>query len=305
MKVTPIFRGSDGLDVVVDPVRLKFDPDNGVSSLAVAVNVVVDRTGRVSRRDGYSEVITGDCHSVFCDGGICLFVRDNELCRLHDDMSVSVVRSGVLAGTRCDYAQVNNDIYVVGGIQGIVNEHGEFREWEAGTYVGAPTTRSFSAPPESGEHVAFFQSRVFVSVGNVVFYSEPFGFSLFDMERGFFMFPTRIRMLKPVNGGLYVSTETETIFISGANANEWQAVKVAAHPALEWSAAIDLVDGLDAGLEEPGLCALWASREGACLGTPSGVVVNLNRHRILYGEEAGVAGASILRGFNFIQTVGI
>jgi len=47
-----VFSGATGINNIVDPVRLKFDPDTGIGELAEAVNVVIDQTGRISRKHG-------------------------------------------------------------------------------------------------------------------------------------------------------------------------------------------------------------------------------------------------------------
>lgn len=299
----PIIRGVTGLNTVVDPVRLPFDRDNGISDLAVAVNVVVDQTGRVSRRDGF-ETVNDDlpAHSLFCDGGDCLFVAEDMLCQLRPDFERVVLRTGMQEGARMDCAQVNADIYYVNGFQtGIVRAGGILDTWASGAYVGPATNRSFSGPP-AGEHIAFHAGRVFVSQGQHVFYSEPFWFGAFDLSRNFMSFDSRVRMMKPVAKGMFVSTEKATHFVAGLVPKESELTRVASYPALEWSVAIDLVDALDVGLQAPGLCAMWASPFGVCLGTQDGMVINLTRDKVVLPGNLS-KGASLLRGYNLITTM--
>jgi len=299
-----ILSGGTGLNTVVDPIRLPFDRETGISDLAVAVNVTVDETGFISRRDGYLKVRDENSHSLFCDGGDCLFVAGDTLYRLLADYSVETVRAGLSQGNRMAYAQVNNDIYYTNGVElGIVHQGGVHEDWTAQVYVGPETNRVFDGP-RAGNHLAFAFGRIFVVDGNVLWWTEPFGFSFFDRTRSFAQFPGRITMVKAVAGGLYVSDEEHTFFLGGTDPKEFILVMVANYPALEWTVAIDLVEGLEIGLPEPGMCALWTSLEGACMGTPGGTVINLNKKKVIYPEQ-GSWGAGMLRGYNYIHNIGV
>ncbi len=78
--------------------------------------------------------------------------------------------------------------------------------------------------------------------------------------------------------------------------------RVATYPAYEWSDCIEYVEGMEIGLDTPGLCALWHSPEGAILGTPSGQLINMNKSKVVY-PQSGSYGASVIRGYDFIHTI--
>lgn len=295
-----LFRGSTGLNTVVDPVRAPFDPETGISDLTAAVNVVVDRTGRVSRRDGFANIFNGASHSLFCDGGACLFVTGDELCLLEPDYVRTVIRTGMV-DARVDYAQVNDQTYYVNGSQLGVVFNGSDHAWAMTTTLTDTGNRKFIGPI-AGEHIAFHLGRIFLSSGTAIMFSEPFAFSHYDLARNIIPLESRIIMMKPVSQGLFISTEKATYFMSGLRPEEFTLLLVAPYPAVEWSAAIDLVDGLEIGLQEPGLCALWASPKGACLGTATGQFRNLTRDKVVYPETSS-KGAGLLRGYDFIQNI--
>jgi hypothetical protein len=71
-KKFPLYRASTGLNVVSDPTRIKYDPDSGISDLQACLNVELDRTGRLSRRKGFSSILAGSMHSVFSAGEYAL-----------------------------------------------------------------------------------------------------------------------------------------------------------------------------------------------------------------------------------------
>lgn len=303
----PLFRGTSGLNTVVDPVRLPYDRDTGISALAVAVNVVLDDTGRPSRRDGHGLVFDDlPAHSLFCDGGDCLFVAEDTLCQLLPDYTRVVLRTGLRDGARVDYAQVNADIYYTNTSQfGIVRSGGLHETWAGKPYVGPATNRVFSGPIP-GEHIAFHAARVWLSTGQHAVYSEPFGWSWFDLTRNFVSLDSRVRMMKPVRDGMFMSSEKAIYFLKGRDPKEFELLKVATYPALEWSVAIDLIEGLEIGLQIPGglggLCALWGSPAGICLGMPDGSMINMTRDKVVLPENLS-AGASLLRGYNLITTM--
>ena len=109
-------------------------------------------------------------------------------------------------------------------------------------------------------------------------------------------------MVKPVDGGLFVSTSKAIYFLEGLVPGDFTQKKRASYPALEWSDAIDYVNGTDIPeFEIEGLCALWTTPEGAMLGTPTGNLINLNKNKVIYPH--GTKGASLLRGLNFIHTI--
>jgi hypothetical protein len=168
-----------------------------------------------------------------------------------------------------------------------------------GTYRGPDTTRPFAGPP-LGEHLAFAFGRMFISMGRVLVWSELHRLDLFDEEQSMVQFNSRIRMLKAVEGGLFVSTDLNTYFLTGKNPNRFAPVHVAEFPAVEWSAAGKLVEGPEIGLKFPGLCAVWASPEGVILGLPSGQVYNRTKRRVVYPNNV-TAGYGCLRGYNYIH----
>ncbi len=313
MTITPIFKGSVGLNTVLDPLRIPYDPESGIMSLSAAVNVTVDESGMIRTREGFSSEDDGDWHSLFCDGGDCIGVRGTDLCVISEDLSFAVIKEGI--ADRLSYTQINNDIYYTSpSAHGIVRD-GLYVDWEAQDYVGPDTNRSFSGP-FNADHIAFHLSRVWLAKDGYIVFSEPFGWSWFDFHRSLLPFASEVVMMKPVaqsrpptqatpiTQGLWISDKKATYFLGGSQPKEFNLIKVAPYPAIEWNVATDLVEGLEIGLEAPGLCAVWASPEGACLGTATGQMINLTKDKVLY-PEVGQTGAGILSNYNFIHTIGV
>lgn len=299
-----LFTASTGLNTVTDPTRINFDPETGISDLGVAVNVTVDQTGWISRREGYTKVGDLNTHSLYSDGTMCIFVADSVLYRLMPNYSV-VVLTTLQSNAKMAYAWVNFDFYYTNGTDlGIVTSFGVHEAWEANPYVG-PTTNKVFDGPRSGNHLACFAGRVFVSEEEVLWWSEPYAYSYFDRTRSHILFPSKVTMIVPVDAGIFISDTEQTYFLQGTDPKDFSLKVVSPYPAVEWSNAYDKVATWEIGLEnlDPGLCAMWASLEGACLGTSAGVFMNLNKKKVIY-PEVGTYGAGLLKGYHFIHSIG-
>jgi len=292
-----VFAGATGLNTVADPARIPPTKDAFTDLQAVA-NMTITSLFRINRRKGLSLLESGVYHSLFQNKGDAFVCKTTSLYRIGSDLSLTGVRSG-LSGAWLDYAQVGDLTYYANGFdRGYVSD-GTSYVWGAGTYTGPDSNRQFDGPV-SGNHLSFAMGRMFISEGNVVWYSEPYDCSLYNKAECFFQFPSKVLMLKPVDEGLFISDETSTWFCRGAKPSELTAVKVASFPAIEWTVATEYVPGFEIGLEEPRLCAIWCSPEGVIAGLPSGAVYNLNKNKIIYPETAR-RGFGCLTGYNYIH----
>jgi len=300
METVPIFRGSSGLNTTVDPVRIGFNAETGVTDLAIAVNVVHDKTGRPSRRPGYTALQTGAFHSLFCDDGECCVGQGNLLYLVNSDYTLTGIRSG-MSGNWIDYAQVGPRIYYCNGIENGIIENRLSYSWPENTYVGPETTRQFFPAPV-GQHLAHFSGRMYIAEGGTLWYSEPYAYGLYDKARGFVPFTSRIIMVEPVENGLFVSDKKAIWFLEGTNPKEFTITQKTNFPALEWSASIERVEIANMGFDVTGLGVLFGSTKGALLGMPSGQIINLTEEKAIY-PSIGSRGAGLLKGDNFIHSL--
>lgn len=103
-------------------------------------------------------------------------------------------------------------------------------EWKAGNtgnslfaYTGSNsslilpkrTGDRYPAPP--GKYAAFWRGRVLAAVGGVLYASRPHAWESFDLQRDFKQFSAPITLVQPVDGGIFVGTERELAFLSGAS----------------------------------------------------------------------------------------
>jgi hypothetical protein len=221
-----IFKASAGLNMKVDPTRLSFNPETGITDLAAAYNIDHDFTGRISRRKGYDQKLDVSAHSLFCERD-AFFVTGTSLCILYTDLSNYRGIATVTEGARVSYAQVADMTYWVNGFEKGVVKNGVNADWVKGDYYGPTSNRTlFDAPV--GTIVRAFNGRMYVAMGSWLFYSDPFSLNAFDLARGFLMFEGQIQMVAPVAGGIFVGTDIGVWFLDGTGPQKFELKKVSA-----------------------------------------------------------------------------
>jgi hypothetical protein len=302
-KVLRLFSGTSGLNTKVDPARLPYNPETGVQDLAVAYNVSIDDTGRVSRRKGFTQQVAGNFHSLFCDGGECLYVLGVTMGRLLPDYTGIAVAT-VTASAKMAYAQVNDRIYYCNGNETGFVEEGVNNAWVKGDYYGPETDRNFVDPP-IGTDLGYYNGRIYVAQGSTCWYSEPFGFNLFDLTRNYWAVDSEIRMIRPVQGGVFVGSETKVYFFGGANPTEAQRITVCDYPVIKWSdcnfhGSFVLTQSGEAFIDynSGSLSALWMSANGICYGGYNGDFRNLTEDKVVL--PASNSGAGLVYNGTFI-----
>lgn len=301
----PIFRASTGLNTRIDPARLVFDPETGVTDLAVAYNIDHDYTGRVSRRKGFDEtLITESCHSVFCDGGEALMVTGSNLCLIAPDLSGYTELATVTPGATMSYTQVADMIFWCNGFEKGYVKNGVNNAWVKGTYYG-PTSRRVLSDPPTGTLVSSYAGRMYVVQGTAMFYSDPYSLNAFDLARGFFQFEgNQITLVNPVAGGMYVGTDQAVWFLSGNQPKTFKPIKAARSGVFTGTAA--MVDLSDIAPKEflqnrTGEAVLWTGPEGVSIGMPDGQVFHLTKDKL--DPLTGVQGAGAIINGRYIATL--
>jgi hypothetical protein len=114
-----------GLRSDVTPER--FGPED----LAVGVNIDIDKTGRIARRDGYTRVLGGGAHSLWADElqEFCLFVAGTDLMRLSPAW-VAQRLAGLASSNRMSFVRVSDRIYFSNAIDtGVIERDARVRSW--------------------------------------------------------------------------------------------------------------------------------------------------------------------------------
>ena len=283
-----------GLNNKVDPVRIKFDPESGISELAVAVDIDIDSSGRISRRKGYERVLSGAGHSLFPYNNICFVVVDSSLTILYPDFSTKTLLQ--VTDARMSYCAVGTRVYFANSYEKGYIENEVVYPWEKGSYVGPDTTKVLYDPPV-GKLLEVWNGRMFVDQDEALWYSEAFNYHAFALGENYILFPSKLRMVKAVKDGLFVSTEEETYFLSGSTPKSFSQLKVADYPAIEGTDVLVKGskiggDDLDKGILNEDV-VIWTSSEGICIGGPGGFFKNLTERKLTYPSAKEGAGLCI------------
>jgi len=297
------FRQSKGLATRFDPARILYDPEVGVAYLAEAYNVDFDVTGAISRRLGFEETgITGDCHSLFWNGGECLFVRNNTLCLLAEDMSYTVLREGISSEKKMQYAQVGDAIVYCNGVQKGVIRDGKDYAYSMPPKTHYPDQTKVYNDPPTGSIVRTFAGRTWIAGGNTLWYSEPYGPNLFRLSANYLAFPSKIAMVAPVFGGIFVSTASKIYFLQGTVPGQMVQNIVAHYPVIEGTDCE--VDGIavGGGKVSPLPMQMFTTSKGICVGTAEGNLINLTYETLEY--PAARIGSVLYTGNKYIAALG-
>lgn len=136
------------------------------------------------------------------------------------------------------------------------------------------------APPPAGQFLGYYNGRAYVGSGRFLWYSQPHEYELFDWVSGYLAFPAALKTFAPVSSGIFLGTETETMYLDGADPQEFVRRQVAPYGTVlgtEYYVRNDvLLDG-----KQPGMSPVWMSKTGLCLGEEGGTMQNLTSDRVI------------------------
>ena len=277
MQDTVWFSRTKGINNVVEPTSLQYDPRSGVMDLSVGMNIDIDNAGAISRRSGYRKVVEGNVHSLWSNGDDCFYVKEGNLCRLDTDFNSVVIRSGMSSGLKVSFCKPLDKVYYANGAeQGYVLENTN-HVWEMGQYIGPDSIWVRQSPPV-GHILEYIAGYVLVASENVLYFSEPFAHSHFVLSKNQVSFETRILMVQALETGVYVGDEDSVYFLKGQDPSQWFREHVAMSPAFPNSNIV--VDGYKIADGKEGHIALWSSFDGIFAGSEDGHVECLTKHRL-------------------------
>lgn len=261
-----------GLGLSASSEGLVCDPESGRYELTEAVNVDVI-AGRLRRRPGFVHLLETGMHSLFSDGPNLYGGQGDRLYRIPEQGDPSVLREGLTANARLSFVAVGGVVYFANGFETGVIRDGAALPWSETAYPGPDRTGRFVSPP-AGHLLAHFAGRIWIARNNVIHFTEGAGlFDWVDALAGFLPPATgRVRMLRPVAGGLLIGDDAGVIFAAGCDPAAMHFSRVCPVAPIPGSDA-SLAPGWHgdvAGRALDGLAAIWAGRDGVYLGRGNG-----------------------------------
>lgn len=214
--------------------------------LETALNVDIDDRGQLRRRRGYSQVATGDFHSLVAHKGYVYGVKNAALCRIADDYSVT----SLVATSQhpVDYAPVGDKLYYSSLSHSGFLEAGAPGQWGGlvgSTWVspvqvstdtlGEIAGRLLGDVPTRAEHIASYKGRIYMAVDNVIWATELYQYDYVDKTKNFMTMEHKITLLEGLEEGLLVGTEHGLYYLSGT-LGKMRVREVTKHKVLRGSA---------------------------------------------------------------------
>jgi len=287
----------------LDPVPVKVGTGmKAAYPLVSASNVEIDNTYGLSSRAGSTKRLTGtDIHSFWAEGLLGFFMDGTTLYMLNYQSGDNYTSTELLAGldrARMSYCQVNDRVYMTNGFyigyysNGVMN----------GLRV-TPETYKHILP--AGQRIAYHKGKLLVAKGKVLYIADALC-DHYDVRTGFRVFENDITMLRPVDEGVYVA-DGKTWYLIEKRAFADDPAEFKKEPVLDIDAipfSDTLINGAFVGEGVEGNVAIWATKEGVCLGDNKGSVKIVTPDYIMPPAIEGAAAIRNLDGVvHYIATI--
>lgn len=165
-------------------------------------------------------------------------------------------------------------------------------------------------PLPAGRYIRSYRGRLYIAEDNVIMWSEPLRYGLYNPAYNFLEMPDYITMFEPVAEGIYVGTPQEAVFLFGPDPHEWEYRVVDRRGVIEGSAtqvpreALLPEDPRTVQLSGSHFICWMNTNETQMVGYPAGDIrpVTVRSHR---GKNYAQAAASYVenRGIHQVLTI--
>lgn len=137
-----------------------------------------------------------------------------------------------------------------------------------------------------GDIIRVWRGRVLIARDGVLYVSEPMRYGLYSPTEGFVQEASRIIMVEPVDGGVFVATRERVMFYSGDSPKNWTRTVTNGRPVVAGASRrvpqSDFAGQLGAGDK---MVALWLAENGFVVGLPDGSLSQPQSSRIKISRD--------------------
>jgi len=160
-----------------------------------------------------------------------------------------------------------------------------------------PLPSLFCSPPPYMTNLCHAFGLVWGSVGNVVYYSQPFQPSWFRLNMNRFIFGTEVVMIARTPTGLFIGTIEQTYFLAGTEPAKMEQI-LAGTGAIRGTLAYcnnvpalnDILQTAEKGHQD---VPIWRAQDGIVIGNAAGKLYNLSKNKLMMDSPS--SGASLYR----------
>lgn len=275
-----------------------------IQDLEKALNVDIDDAGQARRRRGFTSKSSGNFHSIYTTPTGVIGVKNGTLGRISTDYTFTGLVS--VGSARLSHTQVGTTTYFSSAITSGKIDGDTVSTWGAltseGTWVspvitptdtlGAIGGRLIGAPPLATE-IEYYKGRIYLAADRWLWATELYLYDYVDKTRGVVAFEDPITMVRAVNDGLFVGTETTLYFLRGTLAEGLKREIVIQTPVVRGSSVIVPTSRVSPvmrqGSTTEGQGILFLTQGGIFVGLDGGQVYNLTQDRMVFPASTSAA----------------
>lgn len=136
------------------------------------------------------------------------------------------------------------------------------------------TCRTYGTyPPPAGNLIWFYRGRMYIATGNVIWYTEPWLYENVRLDSAFMILPDNITNALPVETGIWITTEKESMFLAGKDPLADGGFEIRTRSVHQCFAGGVLVNSHAADVRgaAPGIQAMWVAEDGVFIGDGIGI----------------------------------
>lgn len=135
-------------------------------------------------------------------------------------------------------------------------------------------------PTPYGHIIRAFNSRLLIGSTNFVYFTEAFRPHLHDAAHGWVATAGFTRMVEPVEDGVYIADKRGVKFYKGEDPSSWQVKDVSPDTVIYGTSTTVPGSFFGGELTKFDSVAVWLSRSGYQIGTPTGEVLRVNAEQV-------------------------
>ena len=213
----PTIARFNGLNNVADPLRL------GLEWLTQADNIDITSTGAIEKRAGYTQTLSGTITDAYSTEDFTrLYIVDGGVLKAMTSPSTAITLLAGLDSAPMHFTEVNGHVFFSNGMDsGIITAANEILPWRESPLKDIPflDAAGEKAPalldplPLGVGEIQHWRGRIYAAQHfheddqSAVWFSQPLGFHLFNLDTDFILLPGHVTMLAPHDQALIIGTD--------------------------------------------------------------------------------------------------